>query len=240
MPPHPSTHLFAAEQPYRVVSATFSANGIKIPLPIARRTGLFDRAGSSQRSQRRHNEHDGSLPASSPAGRQARLRSMRIRPGGRGKALRPRRARCDLVVFVVKNLDRPKQAPPFAGDPRNYSPIVTKLPRLFRHIAFSRANLSAGETRPLTIRAIPSAGRASDPRSSMAAGCGRAMKPGRRRVRGSSRAGMDPARLLAARLWMEPLLSRPSARSAFRLSRRRDSGIAGEAREGPPAGGASA
>ena len=37
-------------------------------------------------------------------------------------------------------------------------------------------------------------------RSSMSAGCGRAMKPGRRRVRGSSRAGMDPARLLAARL----------------------------------------
>ena len=54
--------------------------------------------------------------------------------------------------------------------------------------------------KPWDTRGIPSVGRASDPRSSMSAGCGRAMKPGRRRVRGSSRAGMDPARLLAARL----------------------------------------
>ena len=43
-------------------------------------------------------------------------------------------------------------------------------------------------------------GRASDPRSSMSAGCGRAMKPGRRRVRGSSRGSMDGLCLLAARL----------------------------------------
>src|SRR5687768_1658310 len=42
-------------------------------------------------------------------------------------------------------------------------------------------------------------GRASDPRFSTTAGCGRAMKPARWRVQGSSRAGMDPARLLAAR-----------------------------------------
>ena len=66
---------------------------------------------------------------------------------------------------------------------------------------------------------IPSVGRASDPRSSMATGCGRAMKPGRRRVRGSLRTSMDGVRLLAARLGTEPLLTR-SARSAVRSSRK--------------------
>ena len=56
-------------------------------------------------------------------------------------------------------------------------------------------------------------------RSSMSAGCGRAMKPGRRRGRGASRAGMDPARLLAARL--QERVADVASRGAMSAPRRR-------------------
>ena len=96
-----------------------------------------------------------------PAPSTVSLREPPSPPRGEGRRppwcpSRPLRALCDGP--------RPSaEAPPFAGHSGIHSPIVTKLPGNFRHIAFSRANLSAGESRPLTLRAIPSAGRASDP-----------------------------------------------------------------------------
>ncbi len=90
-----------------------------------------------------------------------------------------------------------KDTEEFTFSPRNPPRRATDLASDFK----SPASFSRHRKRTLHNTSIPSMGRASDPRFSTTAGCGRAMKPARRRARGSSRAGMDPARLLAARCW---------------------------------------
>jgi hypothetical protein len=104
-----------------------------------------------------------------------------------------------------------RQAPP-ATFPRNggrnatYPPIVSifRIHNSLILLSFTKSqrHLRAIGSRRPRLLPIPSVGRASDPRSSMAAGCGRAMKPGGRRPRGSSRRSMDGLCLLAARCWM--------------------------------------
>ena len=106
-----------------------------------------------------------------------------------------------------------------AGNPPPARQVSEANPLTPHHFLQPAASFPRRRKTPRHNSPIPSVGRASDPRSSMAAGCGRAMKPGRRRVRGSLGMSMDGIPLLAARLGTEPLLTR-SARSAVRSSRK--------------------
>jgi len=47
------------------------------------------------------------------------------------------------VVFAVENLDSPKQAPQFAGNPRISTPIAQIFLRLLNRIGISEGDLPA-------------------------------------------------------------------------------------------------